>query len=111
MYTIYYIIQAENATEIVVKTRYYVSLISVVFCFCFDFRSVLIVLISCLLNIGKKEINVLRTCVKQRFRKSAHLRSLIRIFTVCIFMIINASTFLHADNENSDQTAWMHRLV
>ena len=31
--------------------------------------------------------------------------------SLCAFWIIEDTKFLHADNEQSDQTAWMRRLI
>ena len=42
--------------------------------------------------------------------QTAHSRSLIRIFTGCIWIAKNA-TFLHAVNEGADQIARLHRLI
>ena len=40
----------------------------------------------------------------------AHFRRLIRIYTGRI-LIAKSTNFLHAENEDSDKTAWMGRVI
>ena len=54
----------------------------------------------------------LRTCApSEDSDQTAHLRSLIRIFTGHIFGIAKDAKFLTVDNEDADQITRMHMLI